>query len=134
MPIFPSQNFNSKRIEGEKEMGRSHSSRSPKLSLSRSVARVRVHSPSVRRKSASNCSIRNDDDQEVVEFLGNGGAGETHDNLMINNIENGSGNKVMVVVDSTPEAQGALEWALSHTIQAQDTILLLHVANPRKRG
>ncbi|XWS47911.1 hypothetical protein CRYUN_Cryun13aG0026700 [Craigia yunnanensis] len=107
-------------------MCRSHS-RSPKLSLSRSVARVRVHSPSIRRKSASNC-IEND---QEVEFLGNGEA-----NNLINNeagTELGGGNKVMLVVDSSLEAKGALEWALSHTIQGQDTIVLLHVTKPRKR-
>ncbi|GFQ06469.1 hypothetical protein PHJA_002790900, partial [Phtheirospermum japonicum] len=37
-------------------------------------------------------------------------------------------NRVMVVVDSSPEAKGALELALSHTVQSQDTIILLHVA------
>ncbi|XWS51259.1 hypothetical protein CRYUN_Cryun12cG0161300 [Craigia yunnanensis] len=107
-------------------MGRSHS-RSPKLSFSRSVARVRVHSPSLRRKSASNC-IENDHE---VEFLGNDDADK-----LINNeagTEFGGGNKVMVVVDSSLEAKGALEWALSHTIQSQDSIVLLHVAKPRKK-
>ena len=120
---FHTQNFNS----GKETMGRSHS-RSPKLSFSRSVARVRVHSPSLRRKSASNC-IENDHE---VEFLGNDEADK-----LINNeprTEFGGGNKVMVVVDSSLEAKGALEWALSHTIQGQDTIVLLHVTKPRKRG
>ncbi|XP_030455356.1 uncharacterized protein LOC115676544 [Syzygium oleosum] len=43
----------------------------------------------------------------------------------------GCGNRVMVVVDSSLEAKGALEWALSHTIQSQDdTIVLLCVAKP----
>ncbi|XP_010031078.2 uncharacterized protein LOC104420979 [Eucalyptus grandis] len=43
----------------------------------------------------------------------------------------GGGNKVMVVVDSSLEAKGALEWALSHTVQSQDdAIVLLHVAKP----
>ncbi|GFP83264.1 hypothetical protein PHJA_000469800 [Phtheirospermum japonicum] len=37
--------------------------------------------------------------------------------------------RVMVVVDSSPEAKGALEWALSHTVQSQDTIILLHLPN-----
>ncbi|KAF7846654.1 hypothetical protein BT93_L3952 [Corymbia citriodora subsp. variegata] len=37
----------------------------------------------------------------------------------------------MVVVDSSMEAKGALEWALSHTVQSQDdAIVLLHVAKP----
>lgn len=43
--------------------------------------------------------------------------------------EESSGNKIMVVVDSSLEAKGALEWALSHTAQTHDTILLLHLAN-----
>ncbi|TYH09235.1 hypothetical protein ES288_A07G078600v1 [Gossypium darwinii] len=114
-------------------MGRSHS-RSPTMSLGLSVARVRVNSPSLRRKSASNF-IEND---QEVEFLGNKSEAT---NFMIN-IEasgtdydggDGCGNKVMVVVESTLEAKGALDWALSHTIQTEDTIILLHVAKPRKR-
>ncbi|KAK7838720.1 hypothetical protein CFP56_019296 [Quercus suber] len=44
------------------------------------------------------------------------------------------GNKIMVVVDSSLEAKGALEWALSNTIQTQDTIILLHIAKPSRRG
>jgi hypothetical protein len=38
------------------------------------------------------------------------------------------GNKIMVVVDSSLEAKGALEWALTHAVQSQDNIILLHVA------
>ncbi|XP_051117061.1 uncharacterized protein LOC127241869 [Andrographis paniculata] len=39
-----------------------------------------------------------------------------------------SGNRVMVVVDSSAEAKGALDWALSHTVQSNDILILLHVA------
>ncbi|XVF11746.1 hypothetical protein REPUB_Repub08aG0054300 [Reevesia pubescens] len=107
-------------------MGRSQS-RSPRLSLSRSAARVRVHSPSLRRKSPSNCF----ENEQEVEFLGSNEA----ENIINNEggTEFRGGNKVMVVIDSSLEAKGALEWALSHTIQGQDTIILLHVAKPRKR-
>ncbi|XP_050376016.1 uncharacterized protein LOC126793513 [Argentina anserina] len=51
-------------------------------------------------------------------------------------VKNGeeSGNKIMVVVDSSLEAKGALEWALSHTVQPQDAIVLVHVAQPCKQG
>ncbi|KAK7292151.1 hypothetical protein RIF29_07879 [Crotalaria pallida] len=45
-----------------------------------------------------------------------------------------TGNKVMVVVDSTFEAKGALEWALSHTVQSQDTVVLVHVARHAREG
>ncbi|EXB89121.1 hypothetical protein L484_016682 [Morus notabilis] len=44
-----------------------------------------------------------------------------------------SGNKIMIVVDSSLEAEGALEWALSHTVQSQDTVVLLHVSKPAKQ-
>ncbi|OIW19676.1 hypothetical protein TanjilG_18486 [Lupinus angustifolius] len=45
-----------------------------------------------------------------------------------------SGNKVMVVMDSSYEAKGALEWALSHTVQTQDTVVLVHVAKNTRDG
>ncbi|KAK4758785.1 hypothetical protein SAY87_020086 [Trapa incisa] len=38
--------------------------------------------------------------------------------------------KVMIVVDSSVEARGALHWALSHTVQTHDTVVLLHVMRP----
>lgn len=41
--------------------------------------------------------------------------------------ENSASRKIMVVVDSSPEAKRALLWALSHTVQGQDTLVLLHV-------
>ncbi|MBA0740991.1 hypothetical protein Gogos_014168 [Gossypium gossypioides] len=103
-------------------MGRSQSG-SPKLSLGRSLPRVRVHSPSLWRKSAANCF---ENDQQAAEFLGDGG---DTDNLIYNE----RGNKVMVVVDSSLESKAALEWALSYAIQDHDSIALLHVAKPRRR-
>ncbi|CAH9143847.1 unnamed protein product [Cuscuta epithymum] len=43
-------------------------------------------------------------------------------------------NRVMVVVDHSLEAKHALQWALSHTVQSQDTVILLHVTKPSKQG
>ncbi|KAJ1412114.1 UspA [Sesbania bispinosa] len=40
------------------------------------------------------------------------------------------GRKIMIVVDSSLEAKGAVQWALTHTVQNQDTIVLLHVLKP----
>ncbi|KAH0457835.1 hypothetical protein IEQ34_013150 [Dendrobium chrysotoxum] len=40
------------------------------------------------------------------------------------------GRKIMIVVDSSRESKVALQWALSHTAQSQDTILLLNVVKP----
>ncbi|XP_062115019.1 uncharacterized protein LOC133829128 [Humulus lupulus] len=44
-----------------------------------------------------------------------------------------AGNKIMIVVDSSLEAKGALDWALSHTVQSQDTVVLFHVTKPSKQ-
>ncbi|KAL3529641.1 hypothetical protein ACH5RR_008963 [Cinchona calisaya] len=56
-------------------------------------------------------------------------------NGQVSKLESDStGNRVMVVVDSRIEAKGALQWALSHTVQSQDTIILLHVAKPSEHG
>ncbi|XP_023542429.1 uncharacterized protein LOC111802335 [Cucurbita pepo subsp. pepo] len=46
----------------------------------------------------------------------------------------GIGRKIMIVVDSTIEAEGALQWALSNTVQNQDMIVLLHLTKPSKKG
>lgn len=94
--------------------------RSPKLSISRSVARIRISSPSLCGKPTSN-SVDND---QTIEFLGIGME------EFVGEDGHRNGNKVMVLVDFSPEAKGALEWALSHTVQSQDTIVLLYVGKP----
>ncbi|ESW25471.1 hypothetical protein PHAVU_003G038900 [Phaseolus vulgaris] len=43
------------------------------------------------------------------------------------------GRKIMIVVDSSLEAKGAVQWALTHTVQNQDTIVLLHVMKPSNK-
>ncbi|XP_057952450.1 uncharacterized protein LOC131146714 [Malania oleifera] len=50
--------------------------------------------------------------------------------------KNGSRNekKILVVVDSSFEAKGALEWALSQAVQTQDTIILLYITKPSKQA
>ncbi|MCD9645973.1 hypothetical protein HAX54_035463 [Datura stramonium] len=48
--------------------------------------------------------------------------------------ENGINNRVMVVVDTSLEAKSALQWALTHTVQSHDTIILLSVIKPSQQG
>ncbi|TKY69525.1 hypothetical protein E2542_SST05801 [Spatholobus suberectus] len=43
------------------------------------------------------------------------------------------GRKIMIVVDSSLEAKGAVQWALTHTVQNQDTVVLLHVMKPSNK-
>ncbi|RAL41223.1 hypothetical protein DM860_010017 [Cuscuta australis] len=47
--------------------------------------------------------------------------------------ECGNNNRVMVVVDQSLEARRALQWTLSHTVQSQDTVILLHVTKPSSK-
>ncbi|KAJ8773154.1 hypothetical protein K2173_028331 [Erythroxylum novogranatense] len=96
----------------------------PRLCVSRSMARVRVRSPSLRSKHFCT-SIQT---EQKVEILVNGSQSFASDGCGNN------GNKVMVVVDADLEAKSPLEWALSHTVQNQDTIVLLYVAKPSPAG
>lgn len=63
--------------------------------------------------NTSRAKLQQDDDHEVQNW-------DKFD-------ANSASRKVMVVVDSSPEARRALLWALSHTVQGQDTLVLLHV-------
>ncbi|KAK9090865.1 hypothetical protein Sjap_024042 [Stephania japonica] len=48
--------------------------------------------------------------------------------------DNQVGKRIMIVVDSSPEAKGALQWTLSHTASDQDTIILLYVSKSCVQG
>ena len=95
--------------------------RMAKLGISKSMNSIKVRSPNLRRKPSS----KSGDNDLKLEFLGNGA---------MENLGGENGNKVMVVVDSSLEAKGALEWALSHTVQSRDAIVLLYVNNTSKKG
>ncbi|KAK6788540.1 hypothetical protein RDI58_012338 [Solanum bulbocastanum] len=42
----------------------------------------------------------------------------------------GIGRKIMILVDSSLEAKNALQWALTHTVQSHDLLVLLYVTKP----
>ncbi|KAF8103004.1 hypothetical protein N665_0189s0054 [Sinapis alba] len=48
--------------------------------------------------------------------------------------ETEGGNRVMVVVDKALASTGALEWAITHTLQPQDTLFLLYFAQSFTKG
>ncbi|XP_058081543.1 uncharacterized protein LOC131229559 [Magnolia sinica] len=106
-------------------MGRT-SPRLPSFCLNRIVTRVRVRSPPVEPKRISN-AVRTD---RVAEYLSNGDK-PSNDGVKPGSIH---GRRIMIVVDSGPQAKGALQWALSHTVQNQDTIVLLYVTKPFKQA
>ncbi|RWW78770.1 hypothetical protein BHE74_00012993 [Ensete ventricosum] len=44
-----------------------------------------------------------------------------------------TGRKIVVAVDSGPEAKAALQWALSHSLHGDDSLVLVSVVKPRRR-
>ncbi|CAK9181464.1 unnamed protein product [Ilex paraguariensis] len=102
--------------------------RSPGSCVGRISVNVRVRSPFHQCKRRYNSTKT----YEKTEFSSK--SSEKDFNRATLEPETECGNRVMVVVDSSPESKGALHWALSHTVQSQDTIILLHVTKPCKQG
>ncbi|KAI4343997.1 hypothetical protein L6164_011275 [Bauhinia variegata] len=91
------------------------------------MSRVRINSSvSSASKSFSNSAKHVNGSEFSSNERYDFGSGEADNETQI-------GNKIMVVVDSSLEAKGALDWALSHTVQSQDTIVLVHVAKPSRQ-
>ncbi|XP_068657593.1 universal stress protein PHOS32-like [Aristolochia californica] len=103
---------------------------SPRLAsfcLNRLTTRVRVRSPPIESKpiaGAIKCdpSTVRFSDAEVKDAGDGMKAG-----LVI-------GRRIMIVVDSSQEAKSAVQWALTHTVQSQDTLVLLYVARSARQG
>lgn len=98
--------------------------RLPGFCLNRIRPHVRVRSPPIQAK-ANLSSTKNDQKTENPENVGlreeKSGKSELEKPVEL------LGRKIMIVVDSSIEAKGALQWALSHTVQSQDLVVLLHV-------
>ena len=100
----------------------------PNFCLNRIRPHARVRSPPAQAQSKpaenviSSTKAENDSSHIKEEKLGDGAKPV----LLI-------GRRIMIVVDSSFEAKGALQWALSHTVQNQDTLILLFVTKPSKK-
>ncbi|KAL6505664.1 hypothetical protein OROHE_023043 [Orobanche hederae] len=103
----------------------------PKFCLSRIRPLVRVRSQPMQSKIQEN-PTSNGDEEKIDGFVDGGGKDISGGGVGKSSAI--SGRKVMVVVDSSGEAKNALEWALSHTVQNQDIMVLLHVIKPLKQG
>nr|XP_043637756.1 uncharacterized protein LOC122608728 [Erigeron canadensis] len=103
-------------------------------------ARVHIPSPSPRHRKTYSLGRLNDSVKTVAFSGSENSSGELNfqisREMLKGEAENddGCGNKVMVVVDSSIESKGALQWALDHTVQNQDTIILLNVVTASKLG
>nr|GEV27276.1 hypothetical protein [Tanacetum cinerariifolium] len=102
-------------------------------------ARVQVRSP--HHKKSFSLGSRLSDGMKTISFPGSeNSSGELNFDISREMLkgqteaDDGCGNKVMVVVDSNMESKGALQWALDHTVQNQDTMILVHIATGSKLG
>ncbi|CAI9111703.1 OLC1v1011991C1 [Oldenlandia corymbosa var. corymbosa] len=94
------------------------------------VACVRVPSPS---KKAENFLKFEEDDSAGFTSKSSSREIDDFNDDGLTKQKTPSSNRVMVVVDSSLQAKSALQWALSHTVQPQDTIVLLHVSKPSSK-
>lgn len=105
-------------------MGRT-STRLTSFCLNRGAIPVRVGSPPIESKliSATVEACQSLEPSAIVEES----SGATKKDVKV-------GRRIMVVVDSSPEAKTALQWTLSHSLQSSDTIVLLDIVKPSKNG
>ncbi|KAL7260792.1 hypothetical protein ACSBR1_006454 [Camellia fascicularis] len=101
--------------------------RLPSFCLNRIRPHVRVRSPPVQSKNDAN-SAKTEKNTE-----GSGGIGEENSGD-VKKPGAAIGRRIMIVVDSSLEAKGAVQWALTHTVQSQDVVILLYVSKPSKQG
>ncbi|CAL9112092.1 uncharacterized protein LOC135588912 [Musa acuminata AAA Group] len=105
-------------------MGRT-GTRLPSFCLNRVATRVRVRSPPLESKPLSPSARKFSAPLGYAdEKVGaNGGKQEME-----------QGRRIMIVVDSSPEAKAALLWALSHSVQSNDTVVLVQIVKPSRNG
>ncbi|KAK6157795.1 hypothetical protein DH2020_012043 [Rehmannia glutinosa] len=99
----------------------------PNFGLNRIRPLVRVRSPAPNHANSATIAgqEKNDDFSDVVKDDSGGGAKKSGAI---------SGRKIMIVVDSSVEAKNAVQWALSHTVQNQDMVILLERERPGYSG
>lgn len=77
------------------------------------------------------------EEDDVKSFQDGGAEGKKEAGVAVETAkeeEAEGGNRVMVVVDKALASTGALEWAITHTLQPQDTLFLLYFAQPFRKG
>ncbi|XP_024994933.1 uncharacterized protein LOC112528198 isoform X2 [Cynara cardunculus var. scolymus] len=103
-------------------------SKMPTFCLTKIRPHVRVRSPTIQLKENADSSIKTDDHKtEDSVSHSNEQESKSEDVDTAEKPVNTVGRKVMIVVDSSIEARNALQWALTHTVQSHDIVVLLHV-------
>ncbi|GAU34410.1 hypothetical protein TSUD_217500 [Trifolium subterraneum] len=104
--------------------------RLPGFCLNRIRPHARVRSPTIKAKNDKS------EDAKIDEKIVNSSFSVCEEKLDDGGVKQGSviSRKIMIVIDSSFEAKGALQWALTHTVQNHDTIVLLHVMKSSKQA
>ncbi|KAI3717577.1 hypothetical protein L1987_69284 [Smallanthus sonchifolius] len=105
-------------------------SKMPSFCLAKFRPHVRVRSPTIQSKECVNYSTITDD-QKSKPSDGFVNEKETKSDGVA---KVKPSRKVMIVVDSSVETKNALQWALTHTVQSHDILVLLYVKkiNPKQ--
>ncbi|RZC68500.1 hypothetical protein C5167_031777 [Papaver somniferum] len=109
-------------------MSRTSSSRFQVSCFNSSSSRVRIRSKPVQSKSVKSTSSNFIKKDELMMMIDNNTnkdqSGEQRKSKFA------VGRRIMVVVDLSYEVASAIQWTLTHTVQSQDTLVLLHVVKP----
>ncbi|XP_008804737.3 uncharacterized protein LOC103717930 [Phoenix dactylifera] len=100
-------------------MGRSVSRRLTSFCLNRAAVATRVITRSPRARSKTLSAMVEAGPKSSTDAETNSSTGAKLGTVL--------SRRIMVLVDSKPEAKGALQWALSHAVQSHDTVVLLDV-------
>ncbi|KAM7464435.1 hypothetical protein LguiA_032556 [Lonicera macranthoides] len=100
----------------------------PNFCLNRIRPHVRVRSPPIQFKVDANSPKIDENIKSCGDVReDNCGGGDAKTEVLV------SGRKIMIVVDTSIEAKNAVHWALTHTVQNQDKLILLYVTKPSSK-
>lgn len=99
----------------------------PNFCLNRIRPHVRVRSPPIQFKVDTNLPKIDDNSKSCGDVREDNCGGDAKTEVLV------SGRKIMIVVDTSIEAKNAVHWALTHTVQSQDKLILLYVIKPSSK-
>ncbi|KAJ8570042.1 hypothetical protein K7X08_006619 [Anisodus acutangulus] len=112
-------------------MGRT---RMPSFCLNRIRPHVQIRSPPIQAKGINeNFSKKVEDDDHEEKTYTSSTIAEDKNAGDIAKPTPVIGRKIMILVDSSLEAKNALQWALTHTVQSHDLLVLLYVTKPSSK-
>ncbi|KAI3967707.1 hypothetical protein MKX01_039617 [Papaver californicum] len=111
-------------------MGRTSSSRFQVSCFNSSSTRIRIRSKPIQSKPIKSSSLNFIKKDELMMMIDNSTNKDQFGTEKQRKSKFVVGRRIMVVVDLSYEVASAIQWTLTHTVQSQDTLVLLHVAKP----